>query len=60
MFVLVAAKNAYNNILTTLSKPGGGEFGKYYSLAALNDPRIGEFGDPFILFVNDFVIGIEL
>jgi len=29
--------------LTTLEKPGGaGEFGKYFSLPALNDPRIGE------------------
>ncbi|XP_043725919.1 aconitate hydratase, cytoplasmic-like [Telopea speciosissima] len=27
-------------ILTSIPKPGGGEFGKYYSLPALNDPRI--------------------
>lgn len=29
--------------MTSLPKPGGGEFGKYYSLPALNDPRIGKF-----------------
>ncbi|KAI3891410.1 hypothetical protein MKW92_013345 [Papaver armeniacum] len=27
-------------LLTSLPKPGGGEFGKYYSLTALNDPRV--------------------
>ncbi|XP_077221437.1 aconitate hydratase, cytoplasmic-like [Tasmannia lanceolata] len=36
----MATRNAYESILTPLSKPGGGEFGKYYSLPALNDPRI--------------------
>ncbi|XP_020261679.1 aconitate hydratase, cytoplasmic-like [Asparagus officinalis] len=36
----MATKNSYESILTTLSKPGGGEFGKYFSLPALNDPRI--------------------
>ncbi|MQM18245.1 hypothetical protein Taro_051236, partial [Colocasia esculenta] len=36
----MATKNSYESILTSLSKPGGGEFGKYYSLPALNDPRI--------------------
>ncbi|GLT39296.1 hypothetical protein SLA2020_134940 [Shorea laevis] len=36
----MAAGNPFNNILKTLDKPGGGEFGKYYSLPALNDPRI--------------------
>lgn len=30
-----------------LEKPDGGEFGKYYSLPALNDPRIGNL---FALF----------
>eukprot|EP00252_Welwitschia_mirabilis_P019635 TRINITY_DN45_c0_g1_i4.p1 TRINITY_DN45_c0_g1~~TRINITY_DN45_c0_g1_i4.p1 ORF type:complete len:904 (+),score=210.68 TRINITY_DN45_c0_g1_i4:351-3062(+) len=35
----VAAENPFNNILTSLPKPGGGEFGKFYSLAALKDPR---------------------
>ncbi|CAA7405584.1 unnamed protein product [Spirodela intermedia] len=34
--------NAFKEILTSLPKPGGGEFGKYYSLPALNDPRIGK------------------
>ncbi|KAK1325807.1 hypothetical protein QJS10_CPA01g00345 [Acorus calamus] len=39
-FSSMATRNAYEGILTPLSKPGGGEFGKYYSLPALNDPRI--------------------
>ncbi|KAF6135692.1 hypothetical protein GIB67_028263 [Kingdonia uniflora] len=32
--------NAFESILKTLEKPGGGEFGKYYSLPTLDDPRI--------------------
>ncbi|KAH1113308.1 hypothetical protein J1N35_006686 [Gossypium stocksii] len=36
----MAAENAFNTILKTLEKPDGGEFGKYYCLPALNDPRI--------------------
>uniref|UniRef100_A0A0D9Z1T0 Aconitate hydratase n=1 Tax=Oryza glumipatula TaxID=40148 RepID=A0A0D9Z1T0_9ORYZ len=40
-FASAAAKNSYDEILTGLAKPGGGaEFGKYYSLPALSDPRI--------------------
>ncbi|KAK1262433.1 hypothetical protein QJS04_geneDACA001271 [Acorus gramineus] len=39
-FSSMATRNAYEGILTPLTKPGGGEFGKYYSLPALNDPRI--------------------
>ncbi|XP_073008649.1 putative aconitate hydratase, cytoplasmic [Typha latifolia] len=35
-----ANENAFKDILTSLPKHGGGEFGKYYSLPALNDPRI--------------------
>ncbi|ESQ54648.1 hypothetical protein EUTSA_v10024325mg [Eutrema salsugineum] len=35
-----ASEHAYKDILTSLPKPGGGEYGKYYSLPALNDPRI--------------------
>ncbi|CAL5072488.1 unnamed protein product [Urochloa decumbens] len=30
----------FGHVLTSLPKPGGGEYGKYYSLPALNDPRI--------------------
>lgn len=41
-----AAENPFKGILTVLPKPGGGEFGKYYSLPALNDPRIGNFIRP--------------
>ncbi|KAI3828036.1 hypothetical protein L1987_02130 [Smallanthus sonchifolius] len=36
----MASQNAFSGILTGLPKPGGGEFGKFYSLPALNDPRI--------------------
>ncbi|XP_078445770.1 aconitate hydratase, cytoplasmic [Wolffia australiana] len=40
-FASIATKNSYESILTSLPKPGaGGEFGKYYSLPALDDPRI--------------------
>ena len=40
--VISASENAFKGIFTSLPKPGGGEFGKFYSLPALNDPRIGE------------------
>ncbi|XP_052207066.1 aconitate hydratase, cytoplasmic [Diospyros lotus] len=36
----LAAEHAFKGILTSLPKPGGGEFGKFYSLPGLNDPRI--------------------
>lgn len=36
----MATSNVFHSILKTLEKPDGGEFGKYYSLPALNDPRI--------------------
>ncbi|KAL4186617.1 hypothetical protein AMTRI_Chr09g14990 [Amborella trichopoda] len=36
----MATQNVYESILTSLPKPSGGEFGKYYSLPSLNDPRI--------------------
>ncbi|KAH0969201.1 hypothetical protein GBA52_028926 [Prunus armeniaca] len=36
----MATTNPFQKILTALEKPDGGEFGKYYSLPALNDPRI--------------------
>ncbi|GMP65353.1 hypothetical protein CsSME_00026180 [Camellia sinensis var. sinensis] len=36
-----ASENPFKGIFTNLPKPGGGEFGKFYSLPALNDPRIG-------------------
>ncbi|RWW68527.1 hypothetical protein BHE74_00023948 [Ensete ventricosum] len=42
-----ATRNSYESILMTLQKPGGGEFGKYYSLPALTDPRIGKDFDDF-------------
>ncbi|KAG2696547.1 hypothetical protein I3760_07G063100 [Carya illinoinensis] len=36
----MASENPFKSILKTLEKPGGGQFGKYYSLPALDDPRI--------------------
>ncbi|CDP05740.1 unnamed protein product [Coffea canephora] len=36
----MAPEHPYKGILTSLPKPGGGDFGKFYSLPALNDPRI--------------------
>jgi len=41
MVSLSASEHAFKEIFTSLPKPGGGEFGKFYSLPALNDPRIG-------------------
>ncbi|KVI02286.1 Aconitase/3-isopropylmalate dehydratase large subunit, alpha/beta/alpha [Cynara cardunculus var. scolymus] len=38
--VSMASENPFKGIFTTLPRPGGGEFGKFYSLPALNDPRI--------------------
>ncbi|BAT90292.1 hypothetical protein VIGAN_06151000 [Vigna angularis var. angularis] len=35
-----ANENPFKGNLTSLPKPGGGEFGKFYSLPSLNDPRI--------------------
>ncbi|KAG4961093.1 hypothetical protein AAZX31_13G290900 [Glycine max] len=35
-----ATDNPFKGNLTSLPKPGGGEFGKFYSLPSLNDPRI--------------------
>ncbi|GMI83441.1 aconitase 3 [Hibiscus trionum] len=39
-FATMAAEHPFKAVLTSLPKPGGGEFGKFYSLPALNDPRI--------------------
>ncbi|XP_023003856.1 aconitate hydratase [Cucurbita maxima] len=36
----MAIQNPFSSILKTLENPEGGVFGKYYSLPALNDPRI--------------------
>ncbi|PRQ31863.1 putative aconitate hydratase [Rosa chinensis] len=38
--VTVSSQHAFEGILNSLPKPGGGKFGKFYSLPALNDPRI--------------------
>lgn len=39
--ILAASEHPFKAIFSSLPKPGGGEFGKFYSLPALNDPRIG-------------------
>ncbi|MBA0556348.1 hypothetical protein Golob_026456, partial [Gossypium lobatum] len=39
-FATMAAEHPFKEVLTSLPKLGGGEFGKFYSLPALNDPRI--------------------
>ncbi|KAL4300126.1 hypothetical protein AHAS_Ahas17G0169700 [Arachis hypogaea] len=35
----MASENPFKGNLTSLLKPGGGEFGKFYSLPSLKDPR---------------------
>lgn len=48
-----ASVNPFNSILKTLERPGGGgEFGKYYSLTSLNDPRIGWSKPVFFLYLK--------
>uniref|UniRef100_K4A0R3 aconitate hydratase n=1 Tax=Setaria italica TaxID=4555 RepID=K4A0R3_SETIT len=37
---MAEANSGFGHVLTSLPKPGGGEYGKYYSLPTLNDPRI--------------------
>ncbi|KAE8730026.1 Aconitate hydratase 3 [Hibiscus syriacus] len=39
-FSSMAGEHPFKSVLTSLPKPGGGEFGKFYCLPALNDPRI--------------------
>ncbi|CAL5383094.1 unnamed protein product [Camellia sinensis] len=51
----MASESASKGILTSLSKARGGEFGKFYSLPALNDPRI----DPMSMVLPG-VVGFKL
>lgn len=46
---LSASEHPYKGIFTSLPKTGGGEFGKFYSLPALNDPRIGMHPNNFAI-----------
>ena len=39
--IAAATENPFKPILTELPNPSGGSYGKFYSLPALNDPRIG-------------------
>ena len=48
--LLTATEHPFKTILTTLPKPGGGEYGKFYSLPALNDPRIGNCSACILFF----------
>lgn len=41
--MISASEHPFKAHLTSLPKPGGGEFGKFYSLPSFNDPRIGNF-----------------
>ncbi|CAI0392783.1 unnamed protein product [Linum tenue] len=43
----MVSENPFNRILKALEKPGGGQFGMYYSLPALDDPRIGKYKLPY-------------
>lgn len=53
----LASEHAYKVILTTLHKPDGGEYGKFYSLPALNDPRIGRLTqEAFVVTSTLFVM----
>ncbi|XLU30338.1 hypothetical protein S245_066404, partial [Arachis hypogaea] len=51
----MASENLFKGNLTSLPKPGGGEFGKFYSLPSLKDPRtscriVSEFSNlPFVI-----------
>ncbi|GMP51625.1 hypothetical protein CsSME_00017782 [Camellia sinensis var. sinensis] len=54
--VCSASENAFKGILTSLPEAGGGEFGNFYSLPALNDPRIGNF---LTIFLSNEVVNIE-
>ncbi|XP_017980150.1 PREDICTED: aconitate hydratase, cytoplasmic [Theobroma cacao] len=36
----IASEHPFKGVLTSLPRPGGGEYGRFYSLPALNDPRI--------------------
>lgn len=54
IFAVSASENPFKANLTSLPKPGGGEFGKFYSLPSLNDPRIGNLlyltGNVYMVF----------
>ncbi|CAM6049036.1 unnamed protein product [Sphagnum compactum] len=40
VYVAAATENPFGSLVTDLPKPGGGTYGKYYSLPKLNDPRV--------------------
>lgn len=46
--------------LTSLPKPGGGEYGKFYSLTSLKDPRIGNILFVYLLMDSGFLLGLFL
>ncbi|KAK7320370.1 hypothetical protein VNO77_29786 [Canavalia gladiata] len=48
-----SCEDVFKGILTSLPKPGGGEYGKFYSLPALNDPRIDSIDELYIWHIQD-------
>lgn len=57
LYFASATEHAFKNILTSLPKPGGGEYGKFYSLPALNDPRIGNFSAYILINIPSLRFG---
>ncbi|WOL10402.1 aconitate hydratase, cytoplasmic [Canna indica] len=55
----VATANVYEHILNTLPKPGGGQFGKYYSLPALHDPRIDKLPYSILVLLESTVCNCD-
>lgn len=53
--MISASEHPFKAQLTSLPKPGGGEFGKFYSLPSFNDPRIGNFFFPTTFYGDLFV-----
>ncbi len=58
--MISASENPFKANLTSLPKPGGGEFGKFYSLPSLNDPRIGNFFFLLLLTGTFFVFMYQI
>lgn len=58
IMIVSASEHPFKGIFTTLPKPGGGEFGKFYSLPALNDPRVGM--DFLNLSLNEFMKDLRI
>jgi hypothetical protein len=57
---VAATENPFGSLLTDLPKPGGGTYGKYYSLPKLNDPRVGKllncYIEPSVLYKANIMV----